>query len=122
MQVLGSVSLADKTFEPPAVAANAARAAAGKAEAERKKAERAASQVSADAAPPCVPLALGAYQMRSGCAVSARMKHRPKAATVLHLSMCKSNSWTQPICCTVELSGSAPNSASRVCKSCEGEA
>ena len=41
-QVLGSISLAERTFEPPAVAANAARAAAGKAEAERKKAERAA--------------------------------------------------------------------------------
>ena len=45
MQVLGSISLAERTFEPPAVAANAARAAAGKADAERKKAERAAAQV-----------------------------------------------------------------------------
>ena len=42
LQVLGSISLAERTFEPPAVEANAARAAAGKAEAKRKKAERAA--------------------------------------------------------------------------------
>ena len=51
LQVLGSISLAERTFEPPAVAANAARAAAGKAEAERKKAERAAQVQQPDPGP-----------------------------------------------------------------------
>ena len=51
LQVLGSISLAERTFEPPAVAANAARAAAGKAEAERKKAQRAAQVQQPDPGP-----------------------------------------------------------------------
>ena len=39
-QIMGSIELATANFEPPAVATNAARAAAGRADAERKKIER----------------------------------------------------------------------------------
>lgn len=46
MQVLGRIELASTMFEPPAVATNAARAAAGRADAEQKKAEREAAKAS----------------------------------------------------------------------------